>query len=82
MRRSTDVLLVVLLDAIALVGIVAAWYGVSGARLLGDQMGPLTLGVAALALAGVANALFLINQRRTLSERLALVLPRGAGDRR
>lgn len=78
MPRGVDTLLLVILESVALLGLVGAWYGVSGTSSFTEQIAPLSLGVASLAFAGMGNALYLIAQRRTLAELLVRVTADGA----
>jgi TctA family transporter len=72
----TDVLGTVLLNLIGLGLLVAGWATVSGKTRLADQMPSLNLAVAGIVIVGIGNALYLMNQRRTVEARMRRVRDR------
>lgn len=70
MDRSSDLISVVLLNVVALAGLVVAWVWVSDQTTLAEQTSPLALGVAAVTLGAAGNALCLLAQRRRITSML------------
>lgn len=86
--QDGDIVMVSITALVAVIGIVGAWFGATGAGSMAAQAGWLNLGVASLAVYAVGVCLWLLRGRRAVGERrVALIsldigeepVPAGAG---
>lgn len=73
MTRPTDLVVLVVLNAVALALIAFAWSAVSTRALIGEQVAYVNVGVAGVLVAGLADVLFVLSARRAVDERAARV---------
>lgn len=72
---SNELTQVVISNAVGLVLIAVSWYQVAGQLTTRDELAWLNVGVVGIAIAGVANAMWLLRGRRNIGLARVMVLP-------